>query len=87
MRTLLVMFSGLLATVSSKHQKSCMCLKVSGGGAVGQSSAAHTARGTLTAYQEGLWDCCCQQFQQCKQYEEASTGIELLKTSAPCFLV
>lgn len=35
----------------------------------------------------GCWDCCCQQFQQRKQCEEASTGIELLKTSAPCFLV
>lgn len=87
MRTLIVMFSGLLATVSSKHQKSRMCSAVSGEGAVGPSRAAHTVRGTLTVYQGGLGDCCCQQFQQCKQYEEASTGIELLKTSAPCFLV
>lgn len=82
-----MMFSGLLATVSGKHQKSRMCLEVSGEGAVGQSRAAHTERGTLTVYRGGLWDRCCQQFQQCTQYEEASTGIELLKTSAPCFLV
>jgi len=81
------MFAGLLATGSSKHQKSRMCLEVSGEGAVGQSGAAHTAWGTLTVYQGGPWDCGCQQFQQRKQYEEASTGIELLKTSAPCFLV
>lgn len=87
MRTRIVMCSGLLATVSSEHQKSCMCLEVSGEGAMGQSRAAHTVWRTLTVYQGALWDCCCQQFQQCKQYEEASTGIELLKTSAPCFLV
>ena len=54
MRTLIVMFSGLLATVSSKHQKSRMCSAVSGEGAVGPSRAAHTVRGTLTVYR-GDW--------------------------------
>lgn len=50
MRTLIVMFFGLLATVSSKHQKSCLCSEVSGEGAVGQNRAAHTVGGTLTVY-------------------------------------
>lgn len=52
MRTLIVMCFGLLATVSSKHQKSCLCSEVSGEGAGGQNRAAHTAGGTLTVYRE-----------------------------------
>lgn len=39
MRTLIVMVFGLLATVSSKHQKSCLCTEVPGEGAVGQNRA------------------------------------------------
>ena len=47
------MFAGLLATGSSRHQKSRMCLEVSGEGAVGQSGAARSAWGALTVYQRG----------------------------------